>query len=61
MSLFAADFLARPWDYEYDLAICESCENVSFTEVSCCRARSGMQRIAEPADIDHEVDVLLAS
>jgi hypothetical protein len=61
MSLFAADFLARPWDYEYDLAICESCENVSFTEVSCCRARSGAQRIAEVADVDLAVDVLLAS
>jgi hypothetical protein len=59
MSLFAADFLARPWDYEYDLTICETCENVSFTEVSCCRARSGMQRVHE-ATIDQEVDELLA-
>ncbi|MEO7112966.1 MAG: hypothetical protein ABI183_21185 [Polyangiaceae bacterium] len=60
MSLFAADFLARPWDYEYDLAICECCENVSFTEVNCCRAHSGMQRVAGAADIDVAVDVLLA-
>lgn len=59
MSLFAADFLARPWDYEYDLTICESCENVAFTEVSCCRARSGLQRVAV-ADIDLQVDQLLA-
>lgn len=60
MSLFAADFLARPWDYEYDLTICECCENVAFTEVNCCRARSGAQRIAEVADMDAAVDVLLA-
>jgi hypothetical protein len=47
MSLFAADFLARPWDYEYDLTICDSC------------ARSGAQRAAV-ADIDLQVDHLLA-
>ncbi|MEO8876105.1 MAG: hypothetical protein ABI461_11000, partial [Polyangiaceae bacterium] len=49
MSLFAADFLARPWDYEYDLAICGECETVSFGEVSCCRAKSGTQLVAKRA------------
>jgi hypothetical protein len=58
MSLFAADFLARPWDYQYDLEICECCENVAFTEVQCCRARSGSQRVVDA--VDTAVDVLLA-
>jgi len=46
MSLFAADFLARPWDYEYDLSICQDCATVSFGDISCCRARSGTQQVA---------------
>jgi hypothetical protein len=46
MSLFAADFLVRPWDYEYDLTICKDCETVSFADEGCCRARSGTQLVA---------------
>jgi hypothetical protein len=45
MSLFAADFVARPWDYEYDLAICVECGAVSFVDMPCCRARSGERSI----------------
>ena len=59
MSLFAADFLARPWDYEYDLTICECCDNVSFSEVQCCRAHSGAQRIVKK--IDSEIPIARAS
>jgi hypothetical protein len=59
MSLFAADFLARPWDYEYDLTICECCNNVSFSEVQCCRAHSGAQRIVRK--IDSEMPIAKAS
>lgn len=37
LSLFAADYLVRPQDYENDLAVCRKCGNVEFDPV--CRAR----------------------
>jgi hypothetical protein len=60
MSLFAADFLARPWDYECELAICDACDNVSFAEVQCCRAHSGEQRIVKEIEIDSEIPIAAA-
>lgn len=37
LSLFAADYLVRPQDYENDLAVCRKCGVVEFDSV--CRAR----------------------
>ena len=34
LSLFAADFLVRPWDYEHSLFVC-SCNKVRFVDVPC--------------------------
>lgn len=37
LSLFAADYLLRPTDYEQGFAICGVCENVSFDELALRR------------------------
>lgn len=43
LSLFAADCLARPWDYETLLVVCEDCDSVRLVEhASCCNRRSGV-------------------
>jgi hypothetical protein len=47
LSLVAADYLARPTDYETDLSVCATCKIVEFDAVShargiCHRHGSGM-------------------
>ena len=41
MSLFAADFLTRPWDYEEDFVVCEASGTAHFGALPCCERRSG--------------------
>ncbi len=57
LSLIAADYLARPADYDTDLAVCSTCKTVEFDAVSrsrgiCPRHGSGMyipgQRSTKP-------------
>ncbi len=45
LSLFAADFLMRPWDYEGSLHVCAECDSVRFVDVACCERASGSRRI----------------
>src|SRR5207302_9908445 len=47
LSLFAADYLTRPSEYETELGVCSQCEAVDFDSVSetrgiCHRHASGM-------------------
>jgi hypothetical protein len=47
LSLFAADYLVRPQDYEHDLAVCRKCGIVEFDQVArgrgvCGRHGSGV-------------------
>jgi hypothetical protein len=57
LSLVAADYLARPTDYDTDLSVCMTCKTVEFDAVSrargiCHRHGSGMfvpgQRATKP-------------
>lgn len=53
LSVFAADCLARPWDYETLLTVCGDCAAVTLVEGwepgACCNRASGVMRTAEPA------------
>lgn len=47
LSLFAADYLTRPTDYEAELSVCEQCHSVDFDAIArlrgiCHRHASGM-------------------
>jgi hypothetical protein len=51
MSLFAADFLARPWDYESALHVCISCDKVRLVDATCCERVSGGRPIVPIEDV----------